>query len=442
MTGVGQTTCGNLLLDLRRHQPRWREGIDRLLGLPAPVDRDPDQRTVAAALHHDLRASRRAVLAAHRDEIYRTVTDDRRRFVRVEDLVYDVADAFEGLVPTRQLVAVDEPRPLAHKEGWELDQGLLLGALFDHEPSGRHLLHAMLLPTADALDRLDRHRASGRTELPRATVERDGAASVVTLHNERFLNAEDDTTVPSVETAIDLALLDPATEVCVLRGSVQDHPKFAGRRVFCSGVNLTHVYHGRLSYLWYVKKDIGFTNKLLFGLATEDADPESFGGATEKAWIAVVEAFAIGGGCQYTLVCDYVLAADNAYFTLPARKEGIVPGLANLRLPRLVGERIARQLIMFERRIDCAGPDAALLCDRVVPEADMDRAIAETVELLTGSGVVSTASNRRTMRVGTEPLDLTRRYMAAYAEEQARCHFSPALVDNLERYWDAAQRRP
>lgn len=433
---------GDLTLDLAHHGPRWCQDTERVLELPAPAQRNGAQRELAASLHRDMRLSRRAVLAAHRDALYRAVTQDRHRFVPVQDLVYDVADAFPGLAPSRELVAVDEPRRLADKEGWELDQGLLLGALFDHEPSGRHLLHAMLLPTPASLSLLAEHCRRGRTELPKATVERQGAASVVTLHNERFLNAEDDTTVPSVETAVDLALLDPATEVCVLRGSVMDHPKFAERRVFCSGVNLTHIYHGKLSYLWYVKKDTGFTNKLLYGVARPDCDPESFEGVTEKAWIAVVEGFAIGGGCQYTLVCDYVLAAEDAYMTLPARKEGIVPGVANLRLPRLVGERMARQLVMYERRLDCASPEAALLCDRVVPVDQMDAALAETVDMLTGSGVVSTAANRRTLRVGTEALDLNRRYMAVYAEEQARCHFSPGLVHNLERFWNAAQRRP
>ena len=219
------------------------------------------------------------------------MTDDFRRFVRVEDAIYACAELVPGLVPSRALVAEDDPRRLKHKEGWEYDQGVLLSSLFDWEPSGRHLLHAMLLPTADALARLDAHLATGITELDKATVQRRGRASVVTLRNERFLNAEDDTTVPSVETAIDLALLDPATEICVLQGTAIDHPKYAGKRVFCSGVNLTHVYHGQLSYIWYLKKDLGFTNKLLYGLAKPDQDPESFDGAIEKAWIAVIESF-------------------------------------------------------------------------------------------------------------------------------------------------------
>jgi len=138
---------------------------------------------------------------------------------------------------------------------------------------------------------------------------------------------------------------------------------------------------------------------------------------------------------------DYTLAAHDAYLTLPARKEGIIPGAANLRLPRFVGDRIARQAVMAERRIDCASPEGRLICDEIVPAAEMDVALERTVEKLTGSGVVSAAGNRRAFRAGEEPLDLFRRYMAVYAREQAACHFSPALIANLEQNWDAASRR-
>jgi thioesterase DpgC len=71
----------------------------------------------------------------------------------------------------------------------------------------------------------------------------------------------------------------------------------------------------------------------------------------------------------------------------------------------------------------------------------MDAAIERRVEALTSSGLVNAAANRRMLRVGVEPLELFRTYMAAYAREQAFCHFSPALIANLERHWDARNRR-
>ncbi|MBX9699158.1 MAG: enoyl-CoA hydratase/isomerase family protein, partial [Acetobacteraceae bacterium] len=120
---------------------------------------------------------------------------------------------------------------------------------------------------------------------------------------------------------------------------------------------------------------------------------------------------------------------------------GIIPGLANLRLPRFVGDRIARQAIQYERRIACDSPEGRLICDEIVAPDAMDAAIVKVAANLASAGAVGAVGNRRALRVGAEPLDLFRRYLAVYAREQAVCHFSPALIDNLERNWNAAQRR-
>lgn len=71
----------------------------------------------------------------------------------------------------------------------------------------------------------------------------------------------------------------------------------------------------------------------------------------------------------------------------------------------------------------------------------MDGAIETRIDALTSSGLINAAANRAAMRAGAEPLDLFRQYMATYAREQAHCHLSPALVQNLERHWNADKRR-
>ena len=238
-----------------------------------------------------------------------------------------------------------------------------------------------------------------------------------------------------VEIAVDLALLDPHSEVVVLRGAAIDNAKYAGRRVFCSGINLTRLRQGGIPPLWYLERELGVLHKIYRGLAQPLVVPEAFEETREKPWIAQLDGLAIGGGCQYLLVMDSIVAAADAYLTLPARKEGIIPGAANLRLPRFVGDRLARQLVLAEQRVDCASAQGRLLCDLVVAPQDVPSAVAALVEQLTASGVVSFAANRRAFRLAQEPLDLFRRYMALYAREQAYCHFSPALVANLRRHW-------
>ncbi|HVA12088.1 MAG TPA: enoyl-CoA hydratase/isomerase family protein [Stellaceae bacterium] len=408
----------------------------------ALLDKLPAKEAAASAVIAACRSARDRFLAAHVERVYRAITNDLKAFIRVEHLVREAARAVPGLVPAPELLAAENVRAHKDKHGIEIDHGIFLNHALAHPIAGAHLCHAMLLPRPEALDRLDELRSRGAIELATATVERSGRAAIVTLRNPRFLNAEDETTLEDSEIAIDLATLDPLSEVAVLRGGVVEHPKYAGRRLFSAGINLTHLYRGQIPFVWYLQRDLGLVNKIFRGLARADESPDELSGGTiEKPWIAAVDGFAIGGGCQILLAIDYVIAASDAYLTLPARKEGIIPGAANLRLPRFVGDRIARQAILYGRRLDCASAEGRLICDEVAAPDAMDTAVEQAIAGLSDSGVVSAAGNRRALRVGQEPLDLFRRYMAVYAREQAYCHFSPALIANLERYWNAAQRR-
>jgi thioesterase DpgC len=125
---------------------------------------------------------------------------------------------------------------------------------------------------------------------------------------------------------------------------------------------------------------------------------------------------------------------------LPARREGIIPGASNLRLARAVGDRVARRAILSGMEFVAGEPDGDLLCDETVEEGEMDGAIERRVELLTSSGLINAASNRRMIRVAQEPLDLFRSYMATFALEQVQLQRSPMLIANLEAHWNARER--
>jgi (3,5-dihydroxyphenyl)acetyl-CoA 1,2-dioxygenase len=370
---------------------------------------------------------------------YDAQTAGRTRFVRVDELCRLAGERYPGLVPSAQELAAEAPLPQRDKKGLEKAQGAFLAAVLSDPAAGTHLCHAMLLPRADSGRHLAEFETKGELSLAGAHLQRQGKAVVLTMRNPRYLNAEDESTLDGMEIAVDVALLDRKSELCVLRGDTVTHTKHAGHRVFGAGINLTHLYQGKIRYLWYLIRDLGFVNKFYRGLALPGAHPEA--DCIEKPWVAAVERFAIGGHCQILLTMDYVLAAEDAYMTLPARKEGIIPGAANLRLPRFVGARVARQAILAERRLDCASAEGRKICDEILPVTGMDQAIGRTIDHLTNSGVVSAAGNKRAFRAGEEPLDTFRRYMAVYAREQAQCHFSPALINNLERHWDAANRR-
>jgi (3,5-dihydroxyphenyl)acetyl-CoA 1,2-dioxygenase len=385
-------------------------------------------------------AGREDFLRAHVDEVYDELTDGFTKPLRDEQLLEAAADRFPGLVPSREDLAAEAERRLADKRGVEIAQGLFLSHVLSSSRAGAHLVWAMLRPTAEALERIDDFRASGVADLGTAEVRREGKAGYLEIHNPRHLNAEDDTTLWATECGVDLILLDPEIEVGVMRGAVVEHPRYAGARIFGSGLNLTRLYLGQLPFMFFITRDLGYVNKIYRGLSGQEFRPDAPEETTEKLWVAAAETYAIGGACQLLHVMDHVIAARGCRLFLPARKEGIIPGASPLRLPRSVGDRLARQAILSGLEFEAGVPPAELLCDEVVEPDAVDEAIAARVEDLTSSGLVNAAANRRAMRIGEEPLDVFRRYMATFAWEQAYCHLSPALVRNLEEHWNAHQR--
>ncbi len=406
---------GDFSADAARFSAYWRDAKQQLARLPAKPKRDAAAHDAAEALKQAARDARFAFLRRHARTLYDRLTDRRRKFVRVEQLVYDAAELVPGLAPTRAEVLAEAELRQSEKDGCEIDQGILCNQFLADPACGLHLCHAMLLPRAESAEALAKFLRDGRLDLGFARVERHGKAAVLLLANKRFLN---------------------------LRGDVVPDGKYAGRRVYNAGINLTHLYYGKIPFLWFMVRDLGFVNKMLRGLAKPEVSPDEVSGESiEKLWISAVETFAIGGGCQILLATDFNIAERGAYLTLPARKEGIIPAMANLRLARFVGDRIARQAIMYERRIECDSDVGRMICDEVIEPGAMDDTIARVTDRLTGSGVVGSIGNRRALRFAAEPLDTFRRYAALYAREQAYCHFSPALISNLELYWNAQNRR-
>jgi (3,5-dihydroxyphenyl)acetyl-CoA 1,2-dioxygenase len=416
-----------------------RERLDRLP--PRPRRSDVEQAE-AERLLAEGRRQREELGARYAEAIYDELTDGRSRALRVAELVYAAAERYPGLVPTRAQVDAEREHVQKDKDGVEIEQGIFLAHVLAAPGSGLHLLHSMSQPRPEALQRADELARTGAVDLGPIRLDRRDSIGLVTIQNHRFLNAEDDGSTAALETAIDLVLADERIRVGVLRGGPAEHPKYAGRRILGAGINLTQLYHGQISFVEFmIERELGAVSKMYRGRPGGAFTLGEREDRLEKPWIACVEAFAIGGACQLLLVMDRVIAETGSYFNLPARKEGIVPGCANLRLPRMTGERIARQAIFFGRDFWADTPEGLLIADEVVAPEEMEAAAERAATQLLSSGATSLVANRRQLRIGQEPLDVFRRYMAGYAREQAYCLYSPALIDNLERNWDAAQRR-
>ncbi|HEV7777062.1 MAG TPA: enoyl-CoA hydratase/isomerase family protein [Luteibacter sp.] len=375
-------------------------------------------------------------IVVHGERVYHELTDGFRRMPRVDALLAAVPDLVPGLLPDAEQQAADLALELKDKYGFELSLGLVLAQWLAIPSVGRHLMASMRRPRPESAAALARFQAEDRLDLGLVVLHRHGCQAHVVLNNLDYLNAEDEVLVDAMEVAVDVVLLDPQVQVGVLRGGVMRHRKYLGRRVFCSGVNLTKLYRGQLPYLFYVERELGLVSKLWRGLwAGGDPLADAPDRGVEKPWIAAVEGHAIGGGCQLLLVCDHVIAETDAFVSIPARAEGFIPGLANLRLPQYMGRRLANRLIYRNARLVADSAEGRLLIDEVVVRGDMDAAIDRVADEMMAMGTHGIVSSRKAFRQAVEPIEQFRLYMATFCREQAQCMYGKEIVQNLEQFW-------
>jgi enoyl-CoA hydratase len=178
--------------------------------------------------------------------------------------------------------------------------------------------------------------------------ETRGAVRLITLNRPQTLNALNSQLLDELGTAIDQAEADQAVRCIVLTGS---------EKAFAAGADIKEMQPK--SYMD------------AFG---EDFFTRSWERVTRgrKPMIAAVAGFALGGGCELAMACDFIIAADNAKFGQPEIKLGVMPGLGGTqRLTRFVGKSKAMEMCLTGRMMDAAEAERSGLVSRVVPVADL-----------------------------------------------------------------------
>jgi len=423
---------GSIFDDRERLEHITIYGESALQCLPAKRDRSEAQQRFADAVLEHGRQVREAYLRQYGQSIYDILTKNGKEYLRLDELLDAISERFPGVMPSKDILSAEFSRRQADKEGLEIDLGIIIRAFLRLTSAGSHLMDAMLRPTSRALSLLPTFRTSDRIELETVMIERREDVGYITLQNPEHLNAENERLVEDLETAIDIVLLDDRILVGTLRGGTMTHPKYAGRRVFCSGINLKSLCAGKIGLISFLlTRELGLINKLRSGLLLNQ-EKVGLERLSQKPWIAAVESFAIGGGMQLLFAFDHVIAEEDSYFSLPAASEGIVPGAANFRITRQMGSRLARRVILSGHHINASDAEATLICDEVVNSDDIEMALTRAAKAFVSPAVTA---NRMMLNMAEEPPETFRTYMAEFAVAQARRAYSADVLEKLNRRW-------
>jgi len=117
-----------------------------------------------------------------------------------------------------------------------------------------------------------------------------------------------------------------------------------------------------------------------------------------KPVIAAVSGFALGGGCELAMMCDFIIAADNARFGQPEIKLGVIPGAGGTqRLPRAIGKAKAMDMALTGRMMDAAEAERAGLVSRVVPLASLMDEVLAAALMVAGFSQIATMAAKESV---------------------------------------------
>ncbi len=178
-------------------------------------------------------------------------------------------------------------------------------------------------------------------------VETRGRVGLVTLNRPQALNALNAALMAELATALDAFEANEAIGCVIITGS---------EKAFAAGADIKEMQSR--TYMDVYKSD--FISK--WERVT----------TARKPVIAAVAGFALGGGCELAMMCDFIIAADTAKFGQPEIKLGVMPGAGGTqRLTRFVGKAKAMDMCLTGRMMDAAEAERSGLVSRVVPAADL-----------------------------------------------------------------------
>jgi enoyl-CoA hydratase len=188
-------------------------------------------------------------------------------------------------------------------------------------------------------------------------VETRGAVGLVTLNRPKALNALNGALMRELAQALDMFETEPAIGAIVVTGS---------EKAFAAGADIKEM------------KDRNFIDVYLNDFITKDWERLA---QCRKPTIAAVAGYALGGGCEVAMMCDIIIAADNARFGQPEIALGTLPGAGGTqRLTRAIGKAKAMEMVLTGRMMDAPEAERAGLVARIVPAAELMAEALQTAQ--------------------------------------------------------------
>lgn len=196
------------------------------------------------------------------------------------------------------------------------------------------------------------------TEYTNILVERRGRVGLVTLNRPKALNALNKATLDELVGAVSAMDTDPGIGAVVITGS---------GKAFAAGADIKEMQSKDYMDMYAADWFRGWEDLTRLRIPV----------------IAAVSGFALGGGCELALMCDFIIAADNAKFGQPEINLGVIPGMGgSQRLTRAVGKSKAMDMILTGRQMDAEEAERAGLVSRVVPAEDLLDEAMKTAEII------------------------------------------------------------
>jgi enoyl-CoA hydratase len=201
-------------------------------------------------------------------------------------------------------------------------------------------------------------------------VERRGPVTLVTLNRPQALNALNSQVLADLLAAFSAYDADFTQGCAVLTGS---------ERAFAAGADIKEMQAQGFAAMYGSDFFAGW---------------ERFT-ATRKPIIAAVAGFALGGGCELAMMCDFILAADTAKFGQPEIKLAVSPGMGgSQRLTRAVGKAKAMEMCLTGRMMDATEAERAGLVSRVIPAADLVEEAVKVATTIAGMAPLAVKANK------------------------------------------------